>query len=218
MTTFSSDIDILKYEPALFSFLYVPWQVLCLGESANLVGTALTDQNADFTGANVTSGKVIYLRGSEGVLDGPYEIVSVESANELCVSVLRSDSESPAVAPSSAENVSWRITTFEPQSTEVGLQLTAYFGLRPGCPTAEYDAADIIDPQMLKQASVFAVISSIYAMLATKGNDEGLWSRSLHYKGLFVKARERIKFSIDPDSDQINDIVRYGGSGRLLRD
>ena len=218
MVAFSSDIDILKYEPALFGFLHIPWQVLCSGESASLESGTLIDQNAHFLTAGVTAGKIIYVRGSDGVPDGAYEIVSVESATELVVSVLRSDSSGAVVAPPSAESVSWRIATLEPQASEIGLQLTAYFGLGPGCPTAEYDASDIVDPEMLRQASVFAVISLAYGMVAGNSNDEHLWSKSMHYKKLFTKARERIRFSIDTGGEEISNINRIGGSGRLIRD
>jgi len=31
MVKFSSDVDILKYEPILFSELHLPWQVLASG-------------------------------------------------------------------------------------------------------------------------------------------------------------------------------------------
>ena len=71
---------------------------------------------------------------------------------------------------------------------------------------------------MLKQASVFAVISSVYGTLASKAKDENLWKKSLHYQRLFARAKERCRLSIDAGSDGPSDVTRVGASGRLARD
>ena len=71
---------------------------------------------------------------------------------------------------------------------------------------------------MLRQASVFAVISSVYAMLAGKAKDENFWKKSLHYQKLSSRARGRCRLSIDTGSDGSADIIEVGASGRLMRD
>jgi len=70
----------------------------------------------------------------------------------------------------------------------------------------------------LKRASVFAVISSLYAMLASKAKDENFWKKSMHYQKLFARARERCRLSIDVGSDGVADVTKVGASGRLVRD
>ena len=218
MVNFSNDVDILKYEPVLFGELHLPWQVLAAGSGGTLSGTTFTASGADFVSALVTTGQVIYLQSTDGSLDGTYEIVSVNSATELKVSVIRTDSNDEPIAPPAATDISYRISTFGPQAREVGFQLTEYFGIGPGNPASDVDAENVIDTNALKRASVFAVISSVYAMLASKAEDENFWKKSSYYQKLFEMARERCRLSIDIDGDGVADITKVGASKRLIRD
>lgn len=218
MVSFSNDVDILKYEPILFGELHLPWQVVAVGTGGTLSGTTFTASGADFVAGWLTAGGVIYLQSADGSLDGAYEIVSVDSATQLTISVLRPDSEAPAVAPPAATDISYRISTFGPQANEVAFQLTEYFGIAPGNPASEINVEDILDVSVLRLASVFAVISIAYAMLAGKTRDENYWKKSLHYQKLFDKARGRCRLSIDVGSDGLADLTKVGASGRLVRD
>ncbi len=218
MAKFSNDADILKYEPILFGELHLPGQVLAAGTGGTLSGTTFTASSGDFVSASVLCGGVVYLQSAEGVLEGAYEIVSVDSATQLTISVVRADSNDEPIAPPAANDISYRISTFGPQASEVGFQLTEYFGIGPGNPASDYDADDVLDASVLKRASVFAVIASVYAMLASKAEDENFWKKSLHYQRLFEKARERCRLSIDVGSDGLADVTKVGASVRLVRD
>jgi hypothetical protein len=218
MSSFSNDADILKYEPVLFGELHLPGQVLTAGTGGVLSGTTFTASGADFVSASVSAAGVVYLQSADGSLDGAYEIVSVDSATQLTVSVVRADSGDDAVAPPAATDISYRVGTFEPQASEVYFQLTEYFGIRPGNPESEYDADDILDLSVLKRPSLFAVISRVYAMLASKHEDENFWEKSLYYNRLFEKTKERCRLSIDVGSDGIADVTKVGMSLRLARD
>lgn len=218
MVSFSNDADILKYEPILFGELHLPQQVLVTGTGGTLSGITFTANGADFVSAQVSAGGVVYLRSADGTLDGAYEIVSVDSATQLSVSVIRSDSAMAAVAPPAATEIFYRISTLGPQANEAGFQLTEYFSINPGNPASDIDADDVLDKNVLKRTSVFAVISTVYAMLASKAKDENFWKKSLHYQKLFSKARERCRLSIDVGSDGVADITKVGASGRLVRD
>jgi len=218
MVSFSNDADILKYEPMLFGELHLPWQVLAAGAAGVLSGTTFTASGADFVNAQVPAGGVIYMRSEDGVLDGAYEIVSVDSATQLGVSVIRADSDDELIAPPAATDISYRISTFRPQAGEAGFRLTEYFGIRPGNPASDIDVEDVMDADVLRSASVFAVISSVYAMLASNAKDENFWRKSQHYQELFEKARQRCRLSIDVGSDGVADITKIGASVRLIRD
>jgi len=218
MVSFSSDVDILKYEPILFGELHRPGQVLTAGTGGTLNGTIFTASDADFVSAQVSSGGVAYLQSADGTLDGAYEIVSVDSATQLTISIVRADLEDEPIAPPAATNISFRISTFRPQASEAAFQLTEYFSIKPGNPASVYDVQDVLDTDVLRMASVFAVICSVYAMLASKAEDENFWKKSLHYQTLFEKARQRCRLSIDVGSDKVADITRIGSSIRLVRD
>ena len=99
MVSFSNDADILRYEPVLFGELYLPGQVLTAGTGGQLEGTTFTASGADFVSAQVSAGGVVELQTADGALDGAYEIVAVDSATQLSVSVVRSDSDGAAIAP-----------------------------------------------------------------------------------------------------------------------
>lgn len=218
MVSFSNDADILRYEPVLFGQLHLPGQVLTAGAGGTLTGTIFTKSGADFLSAQVSAGGVIYLQSADGTLDGAFEIVTVDSATQLTISVIRADSDGELIAPPAAIDISYRISTFKPQASEVAFQLTEYFGIRPGNPASNIDVQNVLDTKVLRAASVFAVISSVYAMLASKAEDENFWTKSMHYKTLFEKARQRCRLSIDVGSDKVADITKVGASIRLVRD
>ena len=219
MLAFSRDVDILRYEPVLFGDLHFPSQVLCSGSGGNLNGTVFTDSSADFTGANVEAGGVIYLRSSDGQIDGSYEIVSVDSQTQLTISVLRKDGSEDAVSPGSAEAVSYRISTFAPQASEVLFELTQCFGIRPGKPDSMYDIDNIVDVDVLRQVSVYAVLAGVFSTFALGDEtDTDFWKKTYHYQQLYSKARERCQISIDINDDEIGERLNVGGSIRLVRD
>lgn len=218
MVSFSNDSDILKYEPILFDELHLPWQVLAEGSGGTISGTTFTATDADFTAAQVSSGRVIYLESEDKSLDGAYEIVSVDSETQLTVSVIRTESQSEAIAPPEAEDISYRVSTLAIQANEIGFQLTEYFGIQPGNPASDYSVDDILDTTVLRQASVFGVIANVYAMLASKTQDDNFWSKSLYYHKLYNQAKARARLSIDTGSDGVVDVTQIGASGRLVRD
>lgn len=218
MVNFSNDADILKYEPVLFGELHLPWQVLAAGSSGELSGTTFTAGGADFVSAQVSAGAVVYLQSADGSLDGAYEIVSVDSASQLSISVIRANSDDSAIAPPAGTDITYRVSTFAPQANEAAYRLTEYFGIKPGNPASEIEVEDVLDTEVLKRASVFAVISNVYAMLAGKVKDENFWKKSQHYQRLCEKARERCHLSIDTGSDGVSDITRLGASMKLVRD
>lgn len=218
MVRFSSDIDILKYEPVLFGELHLPSQVLTRGTGAVLSGTTLTDGAGDLLGTGVEAGGVVHLKSADGALDGSYEIVSVDSATQLTVSVLRADIDDSPIAPTQATDISYRVNTFAAQATEAAFQLTEYFGIQPGDPTSAITADNIVDTEGLRRASTFAVIDAVYATWAHQRASDGHWQKSLHYKQRFEKARQRCRLAIDLGTDGIADITRLGGVIRLVRD
>ena len=81
MVRLCNDIDVLKYEPALFGELHPTNHVLAAGSGGELAGTTFEAVGADFVSAGVEPGGVIYLRSADGLLDGAYEIVAVDSAS-----------------------------------------------------------------------------------------------------------------------------------------
>lgn len=218
MARFSNDVDILRYEPVLFGELHLPAQVRAGGSGAVLSGTTLTAEEADFVGAGVEAGGVVYLRSDDGTLDGTYEIVSVDAAMQLTVSVLRADPGADPVAPPAGEDVSYRISTLDPQAIEAACELTAYFGIQPGNPASAISVEQVVDTEALRRVSVFAAISAVYAMWAGPAKSDDLWNKSLHYRKLFETARRQCRLAVDLGADGVADVTRAGGTIKLVRD
>jgi hypothetical protein len=218
MVTFSSDVDLARYEPVLFGELYRPEQILAAGEGGGIAGTTFSDSGADFTSGGVEAGDVLYVRSGDGLAEGIYEVVSVDSATELTVSVIRADSEAAVIAPQAGESLIWRISTYKPQSAEAGLRLTEYFGIRPGDPSSQYGVENIVDAGPLRVVSVFLVLSAVYAAYASKGAGEDFWKKSMYYKDEFEKAMGRVEVGIDADGDGISDVSLSRDSIRLIRE
>ena len=218
MVTFSNDVDILRCEPVLFGELHLPSQTLMSGTGGALSGTTLTATGADFVATGVKAGGGSYLRSADGSLDGAYEIVSVDSATELTVSVVRADGADPAIAPPAGRDILYRVTTYELQARDAAFQLTEYFGLRPGNPTSEIGVEDLLDTESLRKASVLAVISRVYATWSSQPDRECFWNKSLFYQQLFEKARQRCHVTVDLGTDGVADVARVGGAIRLVRD
>lgn len=220
MNSFSSDVDILRYEPNLFGDLHFASQVLTSGTDGEVAGAVFNATNADFNAAKITAGMVIYLQSPDGAFDGVFEIVSVDSATQLTVSVLRTDEQTEAIVLQDAKGLNYRVCTYQPQSNEVFLQLTQHFGLRPGVADGIYSADDILDASVLRQVSVYGVLSIIFATLTDRAdeNKDNFWKKSKHYGELFEKALQRSRVCIDLGDDGVADSVRSGASVRLLRD
>jgi hypothetical protein len=218
MARFSYDVDILRYEPILFGELHMPSQVIAAGSGGTLSGTTFTATGADFPLAGVEAGGVIHLQSADGSLDGAFEIVSIDAATELTVSVVRADSSNSPIAPPAASEISYRVCSYRPQAEDAAFRLTEFFGIQPGNPDSEIDVTQILDTSGLRKASVLTVISRIYASWANGTQSECFWKKSRLYEHLFEKARQRCRLTIDLDADGLADTTRAGGAIRLIRE
>ena len=217
MLKFSSDIDLLKWEPVLFRDLALPSQTLCQGSDGVLNDTTLTSSGASFISSGMAAGHVIYLYNSEGGPDGCYEIVSVDSATQLTVSVVRMSADDDAVAPPSGSEISYRVSTFDPQAEEAAYSLRQYFGIESDDSETE-ETNKILNQRVLRQAAVFAVLSTVFAGSAGGDKDnEGFWKKSLRYQKMFHTARVKVRLEIDTDSDNTAEQFHCGGTVRLRR-
>jgi len=216
MVRFSKDVDLLKWEPVLFVELAAASQTLCQGEDGVLSDITFTSSNASFDDAGVTAGQVIYLQDGEP-LDGCYEIVSVDSATQLTVSVLRLSKEDDPVAPPSGNTISYRISTFDPQAEEAAYGLLQYFGIE-AVEDESSALGEILNLRALRQASVFGVLNVVLAAAAGGKNDRsGEWAKSQRYQELFHTARSKVRIELDTDSDNVAEAFRSGGTVRLRR-
>lgn len=218
MVRFSQDVDLLKWEPVMFSELALASQTLCQGTDGAISGTTFTSAGADFSASAVGTGHVVYLRSADLTIDGCYEVVSIDSATQLTVSIVRQAIDDSAVAPPAGSGLTWRISTFDPQAEEAGYSLLEYFGINAESGGVGINVDDILDNRALRQASVFAVLAAVFAGTAAGEDDSrGLWEKSQRYQKLFGGARDKARVGIDTNSDNIAEQYLSGGVVRLRR-
>jgi len=221
MARLCNDIDVLRYEPALFGELHPTNQVLATGQGGELAGTTFEASNADFESSGIEPGDVIYLRSADGILEGGFEITAVDSATQLCVSVLRGNSESNPIAPpvsGPVADILYRISTLKPQIESTSLRLTEYLWIQPGQAISDFSAEDILDSEAIREVCAFGAIATAYRTLASNSDSENFRDKALHYEQLFAKGMERCRVALDKDGDGVADSIRFGGCGRLVRD
>ncbi|MGD0551259.1 MAG: hypothetical protein ABSB25_01270 [Sedimentisphaerales bacterium] len=218
MVRLCDDRDILKIEPVLFGELHFSNQVIAAGTAGELTGTTFEASGANFVSDGVEAGECVYLRSADGVLDGVYEIAAVDSATQLCVSVLRVDSEADPIAPPTVSDVSYRISTFKPQIADVSLRLMEYLWIRPGQVIRDISVDEILDSDEVRQLCAIGVTATAYRTLASGADGENFKGKWQKYEEMFGKGMERCRVAIDKDGDGVVDSIRFGGCGRLIRD
>lgn len=193
MTNFSTDADLLKWEPDLFRLCRFAHQKLGgASTGATSAGSAtFADATAgDFVNAGVDAGHVIHLAKS-GVYDDDLPIESRLSATELAL-------DAPAGIFSAQTGVTWSIHTFDPQHEEVHFELLERFDI-DDANLANTDKADQ-NRRVLRRASVFRVLEILFRAQAA-GEDDLFWKKAERYRVLYerVLGTLRLRFEAWPD-------------------
>jgi hypothetical protein len=178
MVVLHKDIDILKYDPGIFSSGGAfATQTFGKGASGVLSGTSFTVAGGTFQTVGVQAGHVIFLQTLDGTINGAYEIAAVVSNTALTISALRAETTDPVIPVGSATGVIWRIITFAPQAAEAALTVSQRLGLKPGKPDSPYGFENLTNMNVLKQASIYMALTIIYSgMYASGSTDAKIWT------------------------------------------
>ncbi len=191
MKTFSTDCDILRYEPVLFGDLHLRVNVIASGTGGATSGTTFTASAANFITAGVEPGCVIYLSNAAGAISSFYEVISVNSQTQLTVSLLRADRNDVPKAPPQANEIAYRVCSYAPQANDVFLRLCDHFRITPG------EAATITDSASLRRASVFLTMATVFAAIASRENfAQEYLDKSDRYTDLFIEAIDQCRFNV----------------------
>ena len=216
MASFSTDADLLKWEPTLFRDLAVPGQRLASGVDGATSGITLSSASADFVSAGIAPGHVVRLAGDDGESFGGYEVLSVESAAELLATQIGREASDSVDLPAGS-GWAYTIDTFDPQAEEVRFELLSRLGL--AVDDDGYDLEDLVlQPRSLRRASVFATLVMVFEG-ASGAAEEGrnLAAKAALYRRLHDKELSKLRVRLDRDGDGWADDARSPGSIRLDR-
>jgi len=214
MGNFSSDADLLKWEPDVFRLCRFPQQKLGSGTTgATSAGsTTFTDAvSGDFVNADVDAGHVIYLSKSSAY-DDYLPVASRVGATQLTL-------DTPAGIFTTQTGITWSIHTFAPQHEEAHFELLERFDI-DDANDLNADEADIFNDRVMRRASVFRVLEIIFRAQASS-EDDLFWKKAERYRTLYERTlgtiRLRFDFNANGEPDQTKDAhsvdLRIGQSG-----
>lgn len=216
MDLFSVDVDLLKVEPGVFGLAEFAGQTLCKGANGVLNGTAFSASGESFISKGVAAGGVITLQSLDGTINAGYEIVSVNSATQLTLSVVRAETTQAAIPIGMASGLIYRVVTFAPQAAEALYEISAWFGLQPGCTDAAYGDEQITDATPLRAVSVYRVLTMIFAAMSGADAEQKTYSlKREYYTAMYYAARSRARVALDANGWR-REIA--GGEVRLVRE
>lgn len=198
MSNFSNDAHLLKWEPDVFRLGRFPQQRLGGGSAgATSAGSAaFTDSTSgDFVNADVDAGHVIHVSKS-GAYDDYFAVESRTSATEL-------ELGAPAGIFTTQTGITWAIHTFDPQHEEVHFELLERFNIDDEN-ILNYDEEDLFNTRVLRRASVFRVLETIFRAQATS-EDDLFWKKAERYRMLFDRSLGAMRVRFDLDDDDVPD-------------
>jgi hypothetical protein len=215
MNEFCQDRDLLALEPAIFLGAGFPTQQLAGGANGVLTGTTFASTGSNFTSAGVQAGMVLTVYDAAAAEGNAFEIVAVNSATTLTVSVLRADVSLPATSPKTA-GASFYVRTFRPQILNVSetlaeklIMLSEVFGV---------EKAEFANSRQLRMTAAYGTLSSVYvARAASATDDDANWLKAEHYRQEFIRLQSQLRVTSDTNGDGQNEQTRTLGNVLLRR-
>jgi len=219
VANFSTDADLLKWEPALLREVVLDHQCLTRGSDASSQTFSVVAEDGLFVTSKVRPGHVIHLANDEQGVNGYYEVLSVEAETELLAGLVGGCGDAWVPLPA-ATGLDFDIYTFDPQHEEARFALLSRFGLETDAADAATDLERwILQRRALRRASVALVLSMLYRGQASGGPEsQGLARKAEHYARLYEDEAAKARLVLDRDGDGRPDDLRTLSSHRLRRD
>ncbi|MFN3167516.1 MAG: hypothetical protein ACE37H_10680 [Phycisphaeraceae bacterium] len=209
---FSTDRDLLLYEPTLFND--VPWvsqQRLSVGDG-EITGTMLGSALADFEQAQVDTGSVVLIDKK------PVEVLARVDAMTLTVSLPRARTTDPPIPPGDVSSRPIVARSFAPQAELVCASLLRMLGLDADDPDRPLDADAVVSLSLMARLEALGTLERVFsAAAALTGDNDALLFKAAAYRRQLLEAASRSAVQIDTNGDGLPDEKRYVGIGRLTR-
>ena len=189
-----SDIDICKWEPALYSGAAGSERYMCSGNGGSISGTQFSANDNEFLLTGVEPGFVLRCWNELAMIEFCCEIVEVQANGNLVVSSVRPGDITVLWSPGNYTNLNYAVISYSPMIEEMSYLLISKL---QGVDSPD----DIRDSRSMRHLCVYAVISSLYATLARTEEDELYWQKSDYYLKQFRAEHTRFVAEIDTDGD-----------------
>ena len=216
MQTFCQDRDLLAVEPMIYLLGHATCTTLATGGAATITNATFTAQEADFLAAAVEPGMVLVTSETTSPEGDAWEIVSVDSATTLTVSVLRADASDATIPPPDATDLTYFVRSAQAQIASASSSLAD--DLRCLAESAGIVSSDFVDSPQLCRATVFATLASLFRARADNARPhDANWIKADYYRAEFDRARLRLRLDTDADADGLAETTRTLGHVHLRR-
>lgn len=205
---FSTDADLLAYEPDVFMDLpFAAQRTLRITDGA-IAGAQITSASGGFE--VLSPDDVIVLNaGSPGAVALPIE--SIDSDTQLTL-------VSAPVGLIASSGLAVEARTLRPQAAVVYEELLRAVGVDPDDPAATIGSDDIVSIELMRRLEVLGTLAGAYAAaIAPCGDNEAVEHKAMDYRKRFERAIRGARILIDTDGDGEADLWRSPGVGRLVR-
>lgn len=216
MNNSCKDRDLLAIEPELFTGGGFESQQLAAGTDGAISATTFSSASADFVAANVQPGLVLCIYSTVPAEGRCYEIISVDSATTLTVSVLRPEADGSAIAPPAGTELKYQINTFAPQIAAAAA--TLHEKLRQIAEAEGISGTDFVESAQLRRAVALAALAAIFTARASNATGaDANWVKAEHYRRQHIAATSAIRLAQDIDGDGLAEHTRTLGNVSLRR-
>ena len=216
MSDSCKDRDLLAVEPEVFTGGGFESQQMAAGADGLISATSFSSASAGFVAGGVQPGMVLCVYAAVPAEGRCYEIVSVDSATALTVSVLRSEQDGDAIGPPPGTGLKYQINTFAPQISAAAA--TLHEKLRQIAEAEGISEADFADSAQLGRAIALGALAAIFtARAANATGADANWTKAEHYRRQHVAATAAIRLAQDTDGDGLAERTRTLGNVSLRR-
>lgn len=207
MATFSSDADLLAYEPNVFNELPFASQRKVRVTDAVVSGSGVTSATGGFGGASVHDVAVIEASPAES---SAHAILQVTSNTAMILTSF------PML--SARSGLTLTVRTFEPQAQLVHDELLRALGIDPDDGDAAITEEAIVSIEVMRSLECLGTLSRAYAAgVAIVGDSTELHKKAENYRLRFNRACRGAMVLLDLDGDGQADAWRSPGLAKLVR-
>ncbi len=211
-----TDRDLLGIEPGVFLDEGPASQRLIAGDDGAISGTTFTSASADFAAVEIVPGMVLTTYTTIPSEGGAWEIVAVDSATTLTISLLRNDPAGTALAPPTGSDLKFHVLSFAPQIRQKYQDLAER--LRMVTESAGIDSADFVDSSQLRSVIAHGALAAIFTARAENATArDANWIKAEYYTNQFRRLQVQLRMAVDLDGDGVPEQTRTLGNVRLRR-